>query len=208
MGVKAESLCNSETTTGQSIFDKNPAKSSANALVAPIAVPAGSSGLRSSIAGVVPGRLRIADLEMDGFPDIVMTLQTSAAGSQTTVLKNIKSSDDTTRRELAVFAGFNEAISDAAGSDADFVTFMDIDEDGRLDFLIQHTSESESESGRAAELTVLYNNIFLDNFYIKAMMLNSEQTKSDNIYGDSVIGPSFRFVITDLEDQQFVVVGS
>jgi hypothetical protein len=40
------------------------------------------------------------------------------------------------------------------------------------------------------------------------MMLNSKQEKSDNIYGYNTIGASYRFVITDLEDKKFIVVGS
>mgnify|MGYP006969966362 FL=1 len=55
---------------------------------------------------------------------------------------------------------------------------------------------------------MLYNNVYNDNFFIKAMMLNSKQEKSDNIYGDNTIGASYRFVITDLEDKKFIVVGS
>ncbi len=57
-------------------------------------------------------------------------------------------------------------------------------------------------------LYLLYNNVYNDNFFIKAMMLNSKQEKSDNIYGDNTIGASYRFVITDLEDKKFIVVGS
>jgi hypothetical protein len=47
-----------------------------------------------------------------------------------------------------------------------------------------------------------------DSFFIKALMLNSKQEKSDNIYGDHARGCSFRFVVTDLDDQKYVVVGA
>lgn len=47
-----------------------------------------------------------------------------------------------------------------------------------------------------------------DSFFIKAMMLNSKQENSENIYGDTALGASFRFVVTDLDDEKYVVVGS
>ena len=55
---------------------------------------------------------------------------------------------------------------------------------------------------------VLYNNIVSDNFFIKALSVNSELKKSQNIYNDYTIGASYRFVITDMEDNRLVTVGS
>ncbi len=57
-------------------------------------------------------------------------------------------------------------------------------------------------------LKLVYNNMVSDSFFIKALMLNSKQEKSDNIYGDHALGCSFRFVVTDLDDQKYVVVGA
>ena len=93
-------------------------------------------------------------------------------------------------------------VTDVAGNSAYLVTFIDVDEDGRLDYLIQNT-----ENG-VPSLKLVYNNIVSDSFFIKALMLNSVQTKSDNIYGDNSIGVSFRFVVTDLDDKKYVLVGS
>ena len=104
---------------------------------------------------------------------------------------------------LSVSSQYNTAISEAAGFSTELVTFIDIDEDGKLDFLIQRLGPNNQIS-----LYLLYNNVYNDNFFIKAMMLNSKQEKSDNIYGDNTIGASYRFVITDLEDKKFIVVGS
>jgi len=39
-------------------------------------------------------------------------------------------------------------------------------------------------------------------------MLNSKQETSDNIYGDNSMGVSFRFVVTDLDDNKYVAVGT
>jgi len=57
-------------------------------------------------------------------------------------------------------------------------------------------------------LQIIYNNIVSDAFFLKAYMVNSKQEKLDNFYGDNAIGASFRFVVTDLDDKKYVVVGS
>jgi len=57
-------------------------------------------------------------------------------------------------------------------------------------------------------LQLIYNNIISDTFFIKAFMLSSKQEKTDNIYTNNAMGSSFRFVVTDLDDKKYVVVGS
>ena len=54
----------------------------------------------------------------------------------------------------------------------------------------------------------LYNNFASDTFFIKANLINSQQQKNDNLYGDKAIGVSYRFVVTDLDDNKFVIAGS
>lgn len=55
-----------------------------------------------------------------------------------------------------------------AGDNASFLTFIDVDDDGKLDFILQ-----KEESG-VPQVTILYNNIVSDNFFIKALSVNSE----------------------------------
>jgi integrin alpha FG-GAP repeat containing protein 1 len=76
---------------------------------------------------------------------------------------------------------------------------VDIDEDGRLDILIQ---KKNMQSG-LIEVQVIYNNFVKDTFFVKAMMVNTQ-----GMYGDSSIGSSYRLVVTDLNDNKFVVIGS
>jgi hypothetical protein len=75
--------------------------------------------------------------------------------------------------------------------------FTDIDEDGRIDMLLQ-----KNDNGKT-DIVSVYNNIVKDTFFIKALMINT-----NNLYGDTVFGASYRFVVTDLNDYKFVVVGS
>ena len=89
-----------------------------------------------------------------------------------------------------------------AGDNASFMTYIDIDDDGKLDFILQKETES------VPEIKVIYNNIVSDNFFMKALSVNSELKKSQNIYNDYTIGAAYRFVITDMEDNKLVQVGS
>ena len=96
------------------------------------------------VAGI-PGRMRISDLNQDGFPDFVMTLAfNNQANSQdltkTVILLNQQGTEQ--ERSLAQVKADNsdsylsKVIQDA-GDTAELVTFMDIDEDGKLDFVLQ-----------------------------------------------------------------------
>ena len=75
---------------------------------------------------------------------------------------------------------------------------MDIDEDGRIDVLLQKVNDKG-----LTDLLCVYNNFVKDTFFLKAMMVNKE-----NQYGNALSGPSYRLVVTDLNDEKFVVIGS
>lgn len=100
-------------------------------------------------------------------------------------------------------ATYYTKIGSEAGSTGELVTFLDLDEDGRLDIIIQKTDEN----GRPW-LDVLYNNIVTDNFFIKALLVNSKQEKNDNVFGNNAVGATYRFVVTDMKDNKLVRVGS
>ena len=76
---------------------------------------------------------------------------------------------------------------------------MDIDEDGRLDIIIQ---KKNMQSG-LIEIQCIYNNYVKDTFFIKAMMVNTA-----GMYGDFCIGSAYRLIVTDLNDNKFVVIGN
>ena len=93
----------------------------------------------------VPGRLRVADVDMDGYPDITMTLSfkksdslNSQTFSETTILLN-ESGDDGKRSFGQITADGNShlsAVVKAAGTKASFMSFIDLDDDGKLDFIL------------------------------------------------------------------------
>ena len=170
-------------------------------------------GLQESMPGV-PGRLRFADLNSDGYPDAVLTLQLSSEDgkqtqSMTGVWMNTESNSTETQLERELIRGATPAeyyakISTEAGTTSELVTALDIDEDGRLDIVLQ---KKDSTSG-IPQIVVLYNNIVNDNFFIKALLVNSELQKNDNIYGNYGIGSTYRFIVTDMKDNKLVMVGS
>lgn len=53
------------------------------------------------------------------------------------------------------------------------------------------------------ELSMIINNYVKDTFFIKALMIRVPE-----LYGDGIIGATYRFIVTDLKDKKYVVLGS
>ena len=124
--------------------------------------------------------------------------------SKSIILMNRKDEDG--KRKLTSYNSSGDSylskVAEMAGDNTAFMTFIDMDDDGKLDFILQ------KETDGVPEIRVLYNNVVSDNFFLKALSVNSELKKSQNIYYDYAIGASYRFVITDMEDNRLVTVGS
>ena len=87
----------------------------------------------------MPGRLRIADIDHNGFVDIILTLVNSDSSTSTYLYENYASDNSTladNARQL-VRSSAIDGVLEYAGSNSKLITFLDIDEDGRLDYLIQ-----------------------------------------------------------------------
>ena len=108
-------------------------------------------GLAESMPGV-PGRLRFADLNSDGYPDTVLTLQYSNKAKDkvetvTGVWMTNSEGNSTDAYSASGLLGSSKSteyytkIGSEAGSTGELVTFLDLDEDGRLDIIIQKTDE-------------------------------------------------------------------
>ena len=194
-GYKSPQLCNLQPNSASQIFDSNPTKSTATTLVYNTGTP---MQIATSLKGT-PGRLRLVDVDLDGFPDIILTLVNSGLSTNSYLYSNV---DDKERQGLRTFKQSDRLKSLLGVDDALLVTFMDLDEDGRIDYLVQISQKG------VPSLRLIYNNMISDSFFVKALMLNSKLEKSDNIYGDTSMGVSYRFVVTDLEDNKYVLVGS
>mmetsp|Transcript_9006 Transcript_9006/g.15239 ORF Transcript_9006/g.15239 Transcript_9006/m.15239 type:complete len:257 (-) Transcript_9006:6-776(-) len=114
-----------------------------------------------------------------------------------------------------------QLISKVAGSNSQLMSSLDIDEDGRLEILLQ----SVNEQG-VPQLQVVYNNFVIDKFFLKMMMFSDDRaqaldkyTYNTNIEVNNLAlmaeqklsvtyGATFRFVTTSLDDEKIVEVGS
>lgn len=134
-------------------------------------------------------------MDHDGFIDILLTSVNNDLTTLTILLDNNQGASLSRSPKL-------KDLFQLAGNSTQLVTFIDIDEDGRIDYILQQVVNG------VPSLKVIYNNLVSDSFFIKALMLNSKLERADNIYGDSSMGVSFRFVVTDLDDQKYVVAGS
>lgn len=214
-GPKESNLCSESQSTEylaqNPMFASYPFVSGDNALVESIVAKSTGwtyNGLASSMPGSVPGRLRIADFNSDSYPDISLTISftdsedTSFTWTGIALNEEKTNSTDGSRILVEQEQGEYQKVTDTAGDFGEFVTFIDIDEDGKLDLLVQ-----KFQNG-VPYITPLYNNIASDSFFVKANMVNTQLEKNDNIYSDNAIGASYRFVVTDLNDKKFVIVGS
>jgi len=86
------------------------------------------------------------------------------------------------------------SLSQQSGRTGQFVTFTDFSENGRLDVILQ-----KIDANGVPQLVFLYDNIITNNFYFKALMLNSPQVKSGQLFDDVAIGASFRFILTSTD---------
>ena len=89
-----------------------------------------------------------------------------------------------------------QRITDLAGDSAVMLVPFDVDEDGRMDILVQKTQNG------VKSLSVIYNNFQFDSFFVKAMMLSQTSGEPGNLYGAVTSGASFRFAVTTLDDKK------
>lgn len=101
-----------------------------------------------------------------------------------------------------------DKILEIAGTSTALIAAVDIDEDGKLDILCQKYSASDS----VFDLKFIYNNKYLDSFFLKSLMVFKQQEideesreilssdDEERMLGDMAIGASIRFVTTNIAD--------
>lgn len=102
-------------------------------------IPRSSTGQQG-----VPGRLRVADIDLDGFADVVVTLafsdETKTPPTPFTATVILQNKEVDGKRTLAQIKSTDDSyyakIIQIADLTTELVTFIDIDEDGKLDFII------------------------------------------------------------------------
>ncbi|KAM0754773.1 hypothetical protein T439DRAFT_309573 [Meredithblackwellia eburnea MCA 4105] len=162
----------------------------------------------TSFRGVLPTPPAIGDYNIDGYPDIL--LLTSQNGDRVASLLDSRPCDKTSctpgevskgRRAFRVRTDGSEALTKI--KDVESVHWMDMDDDGSLDILVQRSGSS----GSAREIVFIKNNYFHDAFFLKALVLNGAcsgwcEPKNPGEsryrpYGVSYSGASFKFTVLD-----------
>ncbi|KIJ44161.1 hypothetical protein M422DRAFT_30662 [Sphaerobolus stellatus SS14] len=187
-------------------------------------IPVTSFGSESSLLMVdttndppIPLPIRVGDLSLDGFPDLIPIITTPTSGGvfgigaginrTPAVLTSVPcargipgcSADGRGRRGFQHLTSGVEALQTIV--DARSVAVLDLDEDGTLDILIQRTGEQQSGS-----TTFIHNNFFYDAFFLKAMVLNRpcdgglctlENGTRYQPFGISYPGASYKYTVQD-----------
>ncbi|KAJ7063605.1 hypothetical protein C8F01DRAFT_1133673 [Mycena amicta] len=151
----------------------------------------------------VPVSLKLGDTNLDGFPDFLVIVASgqdhipkmvvsAPCGSGAVGCSHGRGWSVATKGTEAL-----EAIKDARG-----VAFLDLDEDGTLDILIQRTGGSGK-----GNIQFVQNNFYYDAFFLKAIVLNGacgngwcygpNGTEKYHPFGVSYSGASYKYTVLD-----------
>ncbi|GAA5822622.1 hypothetical protein JCM11251_004321 [Rhodosporidiobolus azoricus] len=163
-----------------------------------------------SFRGSFPTPPQIGDYNIDGYPDLlILTTPPTGTARVATILQSRpceKGSCTTAEAEKGrrAFRVLTEG-ADALGKirDVESVSWVDMDDDGSLDILVQRTGNS----GAARVPVFIKNNYFHDAFFLKATVLNGacqgwcegkeEGERRYRPYGSSYSGASYKFTVLD-----------
>ena len=178
----------------------------------------------------IPPRVRLGDIDSDGYPDILVTIQYSNGTSIPHILLNEKlvnsiptkglSDEDYKRIDKESKDQKDASLKDRHFSlnenvytkvlgkyqNAKYALFFDMIESSMIDLIVVSKksvirTDNELEEGlvNMPYISAIYNNLNTEMFYIKARML------TDSKIGGPLRQASFRAVLTDLNDDKFVV---
>nr|XP_031863237.1 uncharacterized protein CI109_001110 [Kwoniella shandongensis]KAA5530309.1 hypothetical protein CI109_001110 [Kwoniella shandongensis] len=183
-----------------------------------------TAGLQLHLPGSpsIPFPLRPGDFDVDGFPDLLIILANSTAappaggvfgasrraGTQVKILKNVPCGKGVAgceaggkgMRGFKVGSGKGWETLDSIW-DAEGASWIDLDDDGSLDILVQRTGEQSGE-----RVTFVQNNFYHDAFFLKAQVLNgacegdcqpATGGKSYSPLGVSYSGATYKFTVLD-----------
>ncbi|PFH53586.1 hypothetical protein AMATHDRAFT_137318 [Amanita thiersii Skay4041] len=156
----------------------------------------------------LPIPLKLGDANLDGFPDL---LAITVNGKErvpnlvfsvpcTAGVVGCGSKTGSGRRGWSVAKKGVEVLQDI--KDARSVSFLDIDEDGSLDILVQRTGDTGE-----GKILFVQNNFYFDAFFLKAIVLNgacnngwcygANESERYQPFGVSYSGASYKYTILD-----------
>lgn len=131
--------------------------------------------------GVLPTPPQIGDYNVDGYPDLLVLAAGGWGKRRVRVLESVPCSSHTkecTRahreRSRRAFTRVTKGVAPLDEvEDAESATWVDVDDDGALDVMVQRTGDSGKGGGSAARKVAFFkNNYFHDAFFLKALVLN------------------------------------
>ncbi|TXT07106.1 hypothetical protein VHUM_03276 [Vanrija humicola] len=147
--------------------------------------------------------IRAGDFDVDGFPDLLITVRNATNHRKVKVLRNVPCGKGVfgcpteSGRGFVVAGGKGwealDAITDSTGA-----SWIDLDDDGSLDIMVHRDGKEQ--------ITFLQNNFFHDAFFLKAQVLTGvcEGTcepvgggKKYSALGAGYSGASFKFTVFD-----------
>ncbi|KAF5324887.1 hypothetical protein D9611_004159 [Ephemerocybe angulata] len=163
--------------------------------------------LDTSHSPPLPIPLKLGDANLDGFPDILLI---SATGKVRTpkLLWSVPcasgvpgcAADGSGTRGWKVATKDVETLD--AITDARSVSFLDMDEDGTLDFMVQRTGNAGQ-----GNVKFIQNNFYYDAFFLKAIVLNGacdngwcyspNGSEKYHPFGVSYSGASYKYTVLD-----------
>ncbi|SOV01428.1 uncharacterized protein UDID_01003 [Ustilago sp. UG-2017a] len=228
---EAEDLC---VADDKFRIDFTVSKDNANLLRVPVEKLTGDSRilLTDNLAPSYlnfPNPLHLGDYNKDGYPDLVLVTIPDRAGSggrnspagkgetRVHILRNLECSKVPAsekaklgcspdrpegRTFIKVTGGANalEVLRDVRSA-----SWLDIDEDGSLDLLLQRTPSASDGTDSSRRITFIQNNYFHDSFFLKALTLNGacqgfcepEAAPKFRPWGTNYGGASYKFTVLD-----------
>ncbi|GAA5933073.1 FG-GAP repeat domain-containing protein [Sporobolomyces koalae] len=168
-----------------------------------------------SFRGLLPTPPRPGDYNIDGYPDLLLLVSPQARSSHrlAKLVKSVPCGEDEkegkcTRAQIdkkrRAYQVEEKGVEELEKfQDVETVSWLDLDDDGSLDIVVQRTGQS----GAARQINFVKNNFFNDAFFLKATVLNGacknwceprEPGQSRyRPYGSSYSGASFKFTVLD-----------
>lgn len=160
-----------------------------------------------------PVPVRIGDFNMDGYPDLaILTVPRGALHGQTRVhlLESVRCKKHgsvgctASKPEHRTFRRVPNTVLDQEAY-VRSVSFVDLDEDGTLDFVLQSLPPATTRTSDARVLSFVQNNYFHDAFFLKTLTLNAacgarcerEHERAYSPWGGSLLGASYKFAVLD-----------
>ncbi|KAJ2082003.1 hypothetical protein H4R24_001919 [Coemansia sp. RSA 988] len=154
---------------------------------------------------VAPPAVRVADFNLDGYPDMAIVTKKSNSESRVRLLQSVACDGCKAGKDGQLDRRDYKAVTDGVAALEQLkrvqeLAFFDIDGTGTLDLLVYYLDSAGKKRAGA-----VYNNFFTDAFFIKAIACpTNEENKRVRLYTGYMSGPSFKYLLVSDSGQKHV----